>query len=319
MTTQQAVHLPIDFERDIREAVMQRLPHQPAQAADLRALSPAALLVTYINWQNRLIPAQPREVCQSWEFAANPLRWDPAYRPAVEHIIDALKTGGDLTAHLSTRIKSGFGTSGPTDFGRRSDLDLLLNDWNVHHLHLSTTKRPDGFVERTGPLLFAIIGAKQAFVIDIAPDHNSWTWEHVAHVMIDNWPNANFVHHLSTVVWAPYVSEEERKVRRDAGIHTGFIERKGKYYMVGMSGLTSAGTNGQHTRLADAIILGLRGFEEHLDAQLEYVAETLRLNNIPVPSALDVRFIIRANGWFALREETTRVLFPIPGLPLEQT
>jgi hypothetical protein len=311
------VSLPIDFENDIREAVLQRLPHKPAQTANLRAMSAADLLVAYINWRSRLIPAQPREVCQSWEFTANPLRWDPAYRPAIDHIVDALKTGGDLTAHLSTRIESGFGVSGPTDFGHRTDLDLLLNDWSVHHLHLSTVKRPDGFVERTGPLLFAIVGSKQAFLIDIL-DHRSWTHERIAHVMIDNWPNANFVHHVASIVSVHVASDAERKIRRDAGIHTGFIERKGKYYMVGMGGLSSAGTNVQHARLANLIRQGLRAFEEGLKEQPDYVAETLRLNNIPLPPTLDLHFIIRNDGWFAIREENTRTLFPIPGLPQEQ-
>jgi hypothetical protein len=54
--------------------------------------------------------------------------------------------------------------------------------------------------------------------------------------------------------------------------------------------------------------------KEHPD----YISETLRLNNNPVPASLDVRFIIRSDGWFAIREENTRVLFEIPGLPKDQ-
>ena len=36
----------------------------------------------------------------------------------------------------------------------RPDLDLLLNNWGVHHLHISSIVEPDGFVKRDGPLLF---------------------------------------------------------------------------------------------------------------------------------------------------------------------
>jgi hypothetical protein len=306
--------IALDFETDIREAVLARLPHDPAYAAELRALPPVHQLVAFINWHSRLIPPVPREVSQSWEFAANPLRWDPRYRVAVEHIIDALRLGRDLTPHLSRAVKVGYQPGTSSAYGRRSDLDLLLNDWNVHHLHLSTAKEADGFVKRTGPLLFAIVESKQAFLIDIL-EHGSWSRERIAHVMIDNWPNAYFVQHRPVVVSAPAVSEAERRARRDAGIQTGLVEHHGRHYAIGMGGLTSAATNVQHTRLANLICRGLKAFEEALQEQPDYVAETLRLNDIPVPPVLDVHFILRGDGWFALREENTRVLLPIPGLP----
>ncbi len=38
---------------------------------------------------------------------------------------------------------------------RRSDLVLLMAEWGIHHLHLSTVMEADGFVRRTKDLLFA--------------------------------------------------------------------------------------------------------------------------------------------------------------------
>jgi hypothetical protein len=242
----QTANLAIDFDRDIREAVLQALPHDPARTAELQAMSFSDLLVTYINWRNRLISPRCREICMSSEFQRT--RYGSIQRtPALEHIIEALKTGGDVTPHLSTRVTAGFDVSASAKLNQRQDLDLLLNDWNVHHLHLSTTMQPNGFVKRTGPLLFAVVGSTKALLIDIL-DHKSWSREHIAHVIINNWPNANFVHHLPNVVWGLAISEAECQQLRNAGIHSGFIEHKDKYYLIGMGGLSSAGTSIQHTK-----------------------------------------------------------------------
>ncbi len=303
-----------DFENDIRRAVLQRLEHDPADHADLQAMLPAHLLVLWLNWHSRFIPPRPREVSISWEFAANPFRWDPTYRPAVDHILDALKNGGDVNPHLSEDVLIGYEGSVRRAKRKRPDLDLLLNDWGVHHLHLSLAPYHKGLLARTGPLLFVMVGREQAFVLDIFP-HRSFSRDRIAHIMIDNWANANFVRLKGNGVSAPTVSEAERDARRKAGIHSGFVEHRGKCYSIGLGDLSAASTNIQHTRLANVVMRGLRHFEQHESEYLEYVREALRLNNIPVPAALDIHFIIRSDGWFAIREETTKVLFEIPGLP----
>jgi hypothetical protein len=314
VTSPQSVTSPFDFENDIRRAVLLRLEHDPADDTALQVMSPADLLVLWLNWHSRFIPLRPREVSISWEFAANALRWDPTYRPALDHILDALKTGGDVNPHLSEDVLIGYEGSVRRAKRKRPDLDLLLNDWNVHHLHLSLAPYRKGLFERTGPLLFVMVGREQASILDIFP-HGSFSRDRIAHIMIDNWPKANFVHLKGDVLSGPIVSEAERDARRKAGIHSGLVDHRGKWYFIALGGLTSASTNIQHSRLANVVMRGLRQLEEHAPEYLDWVTETLRLNNVPVPSALDLRFIIRNDGWFAIREEMTQVLFEIPGLP----
>ena len=114
--------LPLNFERDVHDAVIRRLEHDPADRPALEAMSARELLVVYLNWYNRFIPPRPREVSLSWEFAANPLRWDPRYRDALDHIIEALKTGGNVNAHMSEDAQYGY--EGSVRRARRRNADL---------------------------------------------------------------------------------------------------------------------------------------------------------------------------------------------------
>jgi hypothetical protein len=304
----------LGFERDVHDAVIQRLEHDPADRPALEAMSAWNLLVLYLNWYSRYIYPRPHEVSQSWEFTANPLRWDPRYRDALDHIIDALKTGGNVNPHLSEDVKYGYEGSVRRARRRNPDLDLLLNDWGVHHLHLSLEPGRDGFRGRTKDLLFVMVGRDQAFVLDIFP-HRAFSREKVAHIMIDNWPGANFVHRKGDIVWAPSVSDAERDTRRKAGIDTGWIQRNGAYYKVGLGGISGAGTSVRHARQVNDIFRGLADFEQHVCKQPEFITNAISTRGLSVPATPDLHFIIRSDGWFAIREENTRTLFDIPGVP----
>lgn len=53
-----------------------------------------------------------------------------------------------LTPHLSRAVKVAHEPNGAAaKLNRRKDRDLLVADWGLHHLHLSTAIEADGFVE----------------------------------------------------------------------------------------------------------------------------------------------------------------------------
>ncbi|HHR5699964.1 TPA: hypothetical protein ACS624_003080 [Klebsiella michiganensis] len=47
--------------------------------------------------------------------------------------------------------------------------DLLLNCWNIHHLHLSEEPYKKGYFQRTGPVLFCMFFDNAVVLIDIMP------------------------------------------------------------------------------------------------------------------------------------------------------
>ena len=52
--------------------------------------------------------------------------------------------------------------------------DDLLNDWDIYHLHLGTNLHIDGFVKRTGPMLFVRFNEQNAYFKNVM-GHGSWT------------------------------------------------------------------------------------------------------------------------------------------------
>jgi hypothetical protein len=104
-------------------------------------------------------------------------------------LIQRLKDGGDLKPFLSRNVEIAINLSEGTPHHRREDLDLLLAEWGVHHLHLSEVIESDGFAKRTRDLLFVVFRPDDAHLIGIFP-HGSWTKRTVAKRAVRNWPEA---------------------------------------------------------------------------------------------------------------------------------
>lgn len=183
----------MDLEGDIRRDILSHLPHEPGDRIELTATPIRDLLVSYLNWSSRIVSS----------------------KPALDQIIAFTETGTSIKPHLSREVKHGYRRSSRTKGKtRRKDLDLLLNDWCVYHLHLSTEIEGDGFVQRLAPVLFAAFSEEDAYLIDIF-NHGDWTREHVIRVIVKEWPNAGLVCEIPEGVGLDSaISEQDRKVLR---------------------------------------------------------------------------------------------------------
>lgn len=298
----------MDFEEDIRQHVLANLSHQPRDRGALMTKRASDLLIIYINWLGRFVPATPRVVQCSTALSSNQLATDLRYKPALDQIVAFLRSGTEITAHLSRDIKYGYQrTSTAKPKKRRRDLDLLLNDWGVHHLHLSTVIEADGFVKRDGPLLFAVFRPEYAYLIDIM-NHDDWTREHVIQVMVREWPGAGFIHEIKGAGLASRLSDEDRKVLRSKHVNAAFFEIDGKIYMPA-AGLTTAGTPIRAIRGADAVLRKVRWFEDHIQKSPEYIATTLTENGIVPPPIPDLHFEFFITGGYGIVERQTGFRF----------
>ena len=253
----------------------------------------------------------------SWEYSANPLRFDLRYRPGLDELLDALQSGRDVTPFLSTRIKIGYEVRPNQNLAARRDLDLLLNDWGVHHLHLSLTASATSadLNARTEHVLLVLVGRAQVFLLDIFP-HHQWSDENIAHIMINNWPNSNFVRRVHQITGMRSMSNEDRAKLRGAGINTGLIEHKGQIWHVGHGGLTSAGTSIKHQRMALALMRGLRSFASRID-KVEIKSQIRNALGVEIGEPR-FSFFRRSDDWYAIREVSTGALFDIDGIPRNQ-
>lgn len=305
----------MDFEEDIRQYVLANLPHDPSQTQELASMDWRRLLIVFWNWLSRFVPPQPRRVHRSRALDSNPLAKDPAYQPALEEIIAKIEAGENITRYLTDRVKKHpyQGSQGTgrkrTPLSKRRDLDLMLNDWGVHHLHLSTQLEAAGFVTRTEPLLFTAFRPQDAYLIDIM-HHGDWTREHVLEVIIREWPSAGLIHEAKGVIClSHHTPEGERGKLRNSAINAPF-ELDGKVYAP-TGGLTEAGTSIHVTMAVNRLVHHIRTFRKTLEKDPDYVAKALASRGLTPPAKPDLHFVFLENGGYGIMETHTHGLFQL--------
>jgi hypothetical protein len=201
----------------IRSEILGRIPQSQLSTGEVQYLSALPLrelLSVYFNWRNRSVSARPRTVHRSNKVVAKNL-------PEVEKLARKIEEGCDLSPRLSTGIEEviNLKRAKPGRLGSRPDLDLLLNDWGIHHLHLSDVDRGDGYVVRTGDLLFIAFRRDDAYLLDVL-GHGAWNNQSLVDIATTNWPESRLFFHVPKMTSEFSVSERERKKLRNNGIHT---------------------------------------------------------------------------------------------------
>lgn len=291
------------FDRDIREYVLLHLPCRPQDRAALERERASDLLIIYFNWLHRLIDAQPRQVHLSEVLAAQPFWTGKRYGGALSALRNKIEIGGDLTPHLSKGVRIGFQErTRPKKLQRRLDLDLLLNDWGIHHLHLSSSVEPDGFVTRDGPLLLGVFQPGEAYLVDII-DHGDWSRQSIMEIAIRNWPDAGIAYELKSVLGLERsVDDVDRKQLRNAGINVP-LEIGGKVYM-SPQGLSSAGTSIRAAMRAQQIRRDIDWFCRKLEAEPLWPVGLLLQAGLPVPSVRRFKFMFLDDGYGVLEQNS---------------
>ena len=244
----------------LRRWVLRNLPHDrsdPQVVAALAAKEPSELLVWYLNWRRRLPQDVPRRVFKSPDFersaAATQLQAELA------QIVDDIEQGRPLRKYLSERVDVGFEL--PKNPAKKKlnglrHLDLLLNDWGIHHLHISTGD----------PLVFAIFTDECAYLIDIGKHVVDWGDDRLIRIIVKTWPKAGLVSEFKGILPSrgrPITSLERHKAR-SAGLATD-VKIDGRRFSPAF-GLTTAGTSSRGNQLARQILIALKQFEAEVAA-----------------------------------------------------
>lgn len=292
----------------IRQWVLQGLPCDPADqalSARLNAMDVHNLLITYQNWVMRQVPAVPRTVFQSAAFAANPRV--ASRRADIDALIKKIESGHDLRPHLSRRVAIVHDAA--TKLKRRQDIDLMLNEWEVHHLHISQVIEADGFVQRDDPLLFVMFRGDKAYVLDLMT-HHDFNRDHVLEIMTEEWPSAGLVHIVKGVVdLAVHHSEDDRNKLRQAGINSMvIINGKAIKPLGGMSG---AGTSVKATMAANDLLVAAEKFEAKLSSDPQYFIDFSTKNGVAWPTNPTFEFGYLPGGGVGVVEESCRLAFKL--------
>lgn len=191
----------------------------------------------YFNMQKRLISAVPRSVVKSKEF-----KCPHEYYRALEEIENKIQNGENLVPYMSDKIL---------------DLkyeDLLLSDWNIHHLHLSRRKRADGFVKRSDYELFVYISNETIYFIQIYPHSKKhlYSTQEMVRIIHNNWPNMISKFRINGVLGGTdKITDEGHDFLRKKGVNTFVDLGNETLYVPFGGGYASNGSSVDVTRQSD--------------------------------------------------------------------
>lgn len=249
-----------------RQWLLLNLPYDRSDVrltAKLNAKEARELFLVYGNWLARMVQATPRTVALSNALKSNPLY--SSRRAEIDAVIGEICRGDDLKKRLSRRVDIILDeeTSPP---GKRRDLDLFLNEWGMHHLHIRSEMDSDGFVKRDGPLMVAMFINDKAYLVDII-EHQEWTKRALLEILVDEFPNEGLFHELSNVVdVAVNYDETAHKKLRGSAVNT-ILKVRGKVILPA-GGVAASGHGILLVRRVDELLENLLDLESYIEKYL---------------------------------------------------
>lgn len=182
------------------------------------------VLQAYCSYSYRLLENRPRTIHKANSFVCsnevkNGLAW----------LESKLIKGGSVNPHLNSATK-------------KDKLNGLLYDWGIHHLHLGEKFSSPGFVERSGPVLFAMFRPDDVYFIDIR-NHEGWSDKSLLEIVNRNWPELIERYWLKGVRPEASLSANDLTATRKAGINTIVELSDGKVLVSIGGGITTAKTS----------------------------------------------------------------------------
>jgi hypothetical protein len=134
-----------------------RLPNNRETQKLLEQKSLGEILIIYLNWVSRLVPARRRKVIIEPALTADK-KWK-SLSPNVKYLLEKVRQAQNLTPHLSLQAyRQGYCPFGEREDGSKdswADKDFLLNVMGYHHFHLGMSYERAGHAKRTNDVLFA--------------------------------------------------------------------------------------------------------------------------------------------------------------------
>lgn len=274
----------------------------------LLELHPKDLLCVYLTWRMRNVPARPREIHVSKQLKRK-LEDTNASRNMLEgyrKLSSAISSGKDISSFLSTRARRVYHSPMKVNGERREhiyrqDLDMMLFDFGIHHLHLSRFidpkySQPTG--ERTTQLLFAIFRKERVFLIDLG-SHDDWSKQFLLRIVVHNWKEFDLLNEITAITGIRKFSDREISYARRNAINSA-VCLDGKSYWAG-DGLTAAGTSTAAQIDSDRIMFRLNEFT----GQFGQIISDARNRHYPLPPGPVFKFYIDQDGSFGVFEPTT--------------
>jgi hypothetical protein len=152
--------------------LLPKVPNNREAAERLESQTTNNLILTFLTWRMRFVPAKPRiiKLWSGWSAGLDPGSFF-FLRPSLEEFRTNVESGDDLMPYLSTRVnRSAFAiNSGHA----RDEIDFVLTKFGLHHFHVSplTDQNPK---RRGDKLIFANVSDSE-FNIFAVSDHDAFS------------------------------------------------------------------------------------------------------------------------------------------------
>lgn len=246
------------------------------------------LLIIYHNWRNRNVYPRQRRVHISSKLLSN--KFLNQYFSSFLSILNDCEIGSDLSGYFPKKYRKIYDRNSEIKTGRhqRDHLDLLLNDYGIHHFHFLK----DGKVLHVKELLFLIVTFNDMFFLDIAG--HEFSGIELARVAIQSWPEIPLFNRIEGI-HPPKSALNPSEVHqlRDAGM-SHFIKINESLYAPNPSigGLTGAGTSFPATRWANLVLRVIREFEGNVHSRPDLLRRAFAEVGEAVPVTIRMHFHI---------------------------
>lgn len=241
------INIFVNFEKDFKNIVLRSISHyfnidfNNKKYTYMKDLSAYKVYFKFLSESKRVPYPTPRNVHISKELLNS--EYYEQYKHKIEEIKKLFEAGKSAKPYLHDDIKNLFKIN--------SEKDCLLNDWDIHHLHLGEIRDNAIFCSKTKELLFCKITDTDVYFLQILPHKQGFCDKNLLRILKDNWLEAfNFIE-LSEIssIGGKKLTDIEYRLIREGGMVTP-IELDGKYYFSPNLGVASSRDSSKDVRLA---------------------------------------------------------------------
>lgn len=286
MTTNMKYQTELNFDKDYVELLIAELADHNINI-DITD-SPEKIKIKFFNFKKRLVPPILRNILKSKEFSC-PADLEVGLKIVEKKIVK----GENLFPHLSRQLTN-------LDYN-----DSLLNDWGIYHLHLGTVLENDGFIKRTGPVLFARFDNQNAYLINVMT-HGSWTKQEMIRVLHDNWPTSIEMFKLNDIIGLEHSpTDDDIKIARKFGVNSSVQIEPGVVYTNIGGGYTTTKTSIDVMRTMFNYNEIIENLEKYVKDNADKFGEKLKEKYNYKGTQLIFKLGIENGEYFAVEQNTT--------------
>jgi len=290
------IRVKYNFEQDLKEIMSDDMHRRGLNLESCSTMH--QLVLKYFNTLRRIIPKQRYEIEISPNLKVKIQSLPKNLQDGIRSVISEASSGVDLLPRHSRRIKN-------NDYS-----DPLLNDWGIFHLHLGASIESDGFINRTGELLYVYRHEEKLYLLDVLK--HKWADRNLVEVIHNNWPTAISKNRVADFNSVENVATTDDIVSslRNFGLTYIYKTKDGTAYTPLGGGYVTSGGSIESVIGSNTTIHWLKHMETSVDRDKEIFTDKIYKVTGKKLDSLNLK-LIRHDGEFYILETQVGVMYRV--------